>query len=171
MFEFMTCTPPPIHQPPPSFVKRRMPAPYLHTPFPHCYQEYPVIWFTILVPNYSNHTPLLPPREKNTLPSFLLKEKTIPLYLPPLLCAAAVMMVAKDTYIHPQIQGEREAYPAPFMKTSSCTPTNVYPTAMWQYVPHYLEHEESCSSSISSVINRPSQQQVILYTLTIDRES
>ena len=74
--------PPPIHQPPPSFVKRRMPAPYLHTPFPHCYQEYPVIWFAILALSYFNHPPLLPPQEKNTLPSFLLKGKTIPLYLP-----------------------------------------------------------------------------------------
>ena len=64
MFEFMTCTPPPIHQPPPSFVKRRMPAPYLHTPFPHCYQEYPVIWFTILVQLFQPYPPSPPTREE-----------------------------------------------------------------------------------------------------------
>ena len=86
--------PPPIHQPPPSFVKRRMPAPYLYTPFPHCYQECPAIWLTILVPNFQP-SPLLPPRKKNTLPSFLLQKKTIPLYLPSLLYAAAVVMETK----------------------------------------------------------------------------
>ena len=141
MFEFMTCTPPPIHQPPPSFVKRRMPAPYLHTPFPHCYQEYPVIWFTILVQLFQPYPPSPPTREEYLalLPSKGENHSTLS---PPVLCAAAIMKVTKDTYIHHQIQGEREAYPAPFMKTSSCTPTNVYPTAMWQYVPHYLEHEE-----------------------------
>ena len=88
----MTYAPPLIHQPPPSFVKEKVPAPHLHTTSPPWLSDLQACFQTI--PNY---IPPSPPQEKNTLPSFLLKEKTILLHLPPCYVQAAATMETKDT--------------------------------------------------------------------------
>ena len=107
--------PPPIHQPPPSFVKRRMPAPYLYTPFPHCYQEYPVIWLTILVPNFQPDPPSPPTREEYLalLPST--EENHSPLS-PLLVICSCCCDGDKDTWIHHHVpRREREKLTLPLL--------------------------------------------------------
>ena len=107
MFEFMTCTPLLSTSRPPSFVKRRMPAPYLYTPFPHCYQDYPAICLTISVPNFQPAPPS-PPTKEECLAPLPSTEEIHPPLSPLLLYTAAVVMEAK-THAYPiMCQGERE---------------------------------------------------------------
>ena len=100
-----------------------------------------VIRFTSLFPNYSKlYPPFSPTGEEYPalLPSKGENHSTPP---PPLLCASCCHNGDKGHINTPSYSQKREAFPAPFMKTSSHTPTNVFPTAVWQCVPNYLEHE------------------------------
>ena len=100
---------PPSYPPADPFLRKEKnasPLP-LHS-FPLLLSRSPCYLFDHISSKLPTSPPLLPPRKKNALPSFLLQKKTIPLYLPSLLYTAAVVMEAKTHVYTIMCQGERE---------------------------------------------------------------
>ena len=120
----------------PSFVKEKVPAPHLPITSPP--------WLSSLQSCIQLHLPL-PPQEENTLPSFLLKEKTILPHLLPFPCASCYNNSNQRTHepvqVHPHIS-RRDKPPLPFLwRHPAHTPMYVFSKTVWQWDLNYLEHE------------------------------